>query len=306
MEREETGRGPDHPPLRVYRGELTQPERWADYRHRPGDVFVCTPAKSGTTWTQAIVTMLLHGTPDLPGSISALSPWIDAGLPGDLAPLTGRDAVVAALEAQAGARCLKTHTPGDGIPVWDTARYITVYRHPVDVFLSLCEHLANSGASRPSPTAAVPLPKAFEDYVTRPYRAEACDEDRLESITHHYASFPPARFRHRLILHYADMRRDRAGAVARIASFIGVGLPARALALIVEATGFEAMRGDAARFAPFGGTGFWREDRAFFREARHGGGATVLGPAERAAYDARMAELTEPAVRRFLEGGQGV
>jgi hypothetical protein len=36
---------------------------------RPGDIFVCTPAKCGTTWMQTIVVTLLFPHGDAPGAV---------------------------------------------------------------------------------------------------------------------------------------------------------------------------------------------------------------------------------------------
>ncbi|TMA51013.1 MAG: sulfotransferase domain-containing protein [Deltaproteobacteria bacterium] len=41
--------------------------RWAGFEPRPGDIFVCTPPKCGTTWTQAIVASLLWPDGKAPG-----------------------------------------------------------------------------------------------------------------------------------------------------------------------------------------------------------------------------------------------
>ena len=41
--------------------------RWEHFVHRPGDIFVCTPPKCGTTWTQTIVASLLWPEGDAPG-----------------------------------------------------------------------------------------------------------------------------------------------------------------------------------------------------------------------------------------------
>ena len=51
--------------------------RWDGFTPRPGDVFVCTPPKCGTTWMQTIVASLLWPAGDVPGPVLAISPWID-------------------------------------------------------------------------------------------------------------------------------------------------------------------------------------------------------------------------------------
>src|ERR1700743_937874 len=92
-----------------YDGVITESKRWADYRHRADDIFICTPGKNGTTWTQAICAMIVFGRADIDVKPGVISPWYDA----NFAP---PEAVNAMLEAQTHRRFIKTHTPLDGIP----------------------------------------------------------------------------------------------------------------------------------------------------------------------------------------------
>ena len=48
--------------LRPYRTAVFDNRRWQRFTHRPGDIFVCTPPKCGTTWTQTIIASLLWPT----------------------------------------------------------------------------------------------------------------------------------------------------------------------------------------------------------------------------------------------------
>src|ERR1700754_3665389 len=53
---------------------------WDDFRFRDEDVVVATYAKAGTTWTQQIVTQLLHnGAENV--DLSTSCPWVDLRLP---------------------------------------------------------------------------------------------------------------------------------------------------------------------------------------------------------------------------------
>ena len=95
------------PHRRRYKGSITNTDRWQHFQGRPGDVFVCTPPKCGTTWTTAIVTMLLTGGTDV--SLQEQVQWVDA----EVVPL---DQMTKRLAVQSHRRCIKTHTPFDGIP----------------------------------------------------------------------------------------------------------------------------------------------------------------------------------------------
>lgn len=120
---------PPEPALRDYKDTLTDSRRWGAFTPRDGDIVVSTPPKCGTTWTQAILAMLITGDPLVDAQTSMKSPWID---------ISFRDVaeVMARLEAQEHRRQVKTHTPFDGVPYWPQMRYITVYRHPIDVHFS--------------------------------------------------------------------------------------------------------------------------------------------------------------------------
>lgn len=142
----------------IHRGEPIRPECWETWVPNKGDILVCTPSKCGTTWTQTILAMLIHGGAELPAKLPILSPWVDAdlGVPAN--------EVAKALAAQKGRRVVKTHTPADGFPIWDGLTVIAVYRHPLDVFF-LCGSIPPTNAMPamticiygPSRTRSVPM-----------------------------------------------------------------------------------------------------------------------------------------------------
>ncbi len=284
------------PALRPYRGWVTDPARWALFRPRPGDVIVCTPSKSGTTWTQTIVAMLLHGGPDLPAPMHAISPWIDAGF-------SPAGEVMASVEAQGGRRVVKTHTPADGFPRWDGVQVVAVYRHPLDVLLSHRRHATNiragTGALGVEPHAALDI------FLKRQADITNFDDDSLASLAVHYRQTAlSGRIPDLVLLHYADMLRDGAAAVARIAAGIGVAATPGLIDAIARATGFAEMKSAAARFVPEGGRGFWNDETAFFDRGGAGKWAGQFSDAELADYRRRLGEeLPDRETRDWLEYG---
>ena len=286
------------PALAAYRGDVTCPERWATWTPRRGDVVVCTPPKSGTTWTQTMVAMLLAGRAEIPQRIGVVSPWVDS-------VLGEAETVRADLAAQPGRRVVKTHTPADGFPVWEGVSVIAVYRHPLDVFVSLLSHVANRATAGAFHRLRRPLDEALAGFLEDPVDREAYDEDSLATIARHYRETALSdRLPDRLVLHYADMVADHRGAVARLAEAIGVEASPALLDEIVAATAFEAMRAEAHRYVPAPGTGFWHDDAGFF--ARGGAGRWRETVPERVLprYAERLAELIpDPAARRWLEEG---
>ena len=62
--------------LRPYRWAVSDNRRWKHFEYRPGDIFVCTPPKCGTTWMQTILASLLWPDGDIPGQVMTISPWI--------------------------------------------------------------------------------------------------------------------------------------------------------------------------------------------------------------------------------------
>src|SRR5690606_14544122 len=104
-------------------------------------IVITTPSKSGTTWMQTIVAMLVLDRADLPAPIATLSPWLDMQIHTDAE-------VLALLDAQEHRRFIKTHTPLDGVAYSPPVTYLAVIRHPLDVALSDRDHRANTREDR--------------------------------------------------------------------------------------------------------------------------------------------------------------
>lgn len=284
---------------KLYLGPLTDSRRWDRVRIRPDDVIVVTPPKAGTTWMQTLVALLLSGDPDVAPDLAVNMPWVDIRL-------RDIDEVAARLEAMTGRRSMKSHTPLDGLPLDDRALYICVFRHPLDLHFSFRNHVRN-----------IPLPwfnhwypeddpqgVAFRRFLDGGPEGFDTDAGPLAHVLRHYTAARARAERPNVALfHYADMTRDLPGTAARLAGLLGAAHPAPVMAQLVAAARFDRMKARAGRYAPGGGTGFYRSDAAFFNTGALGQWQGRLTARELAAYDAMMARHLAPEARAWLEHG---
>jgi len=289
------------PALRTYRGSRTDPDRWDTWVPRQGDILVCTPPKCGTTWTQTILAMLIHGAPELPDKLPFLSPWVDVDL-----GVPAED-VKTALEAQTGRRVVKTHTPADGFPIWEGVTVIAVYRHPLDVFFSLRKHFANSADLAPDDPRLVSVSQAFRNFIDGDADPDEFDFDTLATLTTHYQETVCAdRVPELKRFHYADMIRDGRRAVEDLAHAADIFADAALIDRVADATTFGEMKANAANYAPVAGTGFWKSDANFFDSASSRKWEGALSDEEFGLYRTRVdAQLPDKRARAWIENGNG-
>ena len=284
---------------RLYRGGCTFPERWDTWVPNKGDILVCTPAKCGTTWTQTILAMLVHGGEELPARLPVLSPWVDADL--------GIPAyeVAEALAAQKGRRVVKTHTPADGFPIWEGVTVIAVYRHPLDVFFSLRNHAANRSEVGEDVIFTWPVSRSIQDYINNPSHHEDIGKEGLMNLAKHYENTVlSSRLPDLKLFHYSDMVRDGRRTVQALAAAAGIDATTSVIDTVTKATAFGAMKAKAADYAPVGGTGFWKSDANFFDSASSNKWEGTLSDEELALYRGRLEELIpDKKARDWLEYG---
>ena len=282
-------------PNAEYVDVLADSRLWKHFRPRADDIIIVTPPKSGTTWTQAIVALLLSGDPGFNASPSINSPWIDAA--GD-----DIDEVFGQLEAQTQRRYIKTHTPLDGIPVWHELTYICVYRHPVDVYFSWRKHEMNMTFELDDLPIIEDPSEGFRDYLDSAYKGTA--GARLPGLLNHYkCTLAEGNRPNVLRLHYADMTRDLAAEMARVADHLGVSHSPEVMASLVDAATFDNMKQNAARCAPAAGKGVWHRDDAFFDSASSNKWEGQLTEDDLTAYDAKISLALKTEERDWLEWG---
>lgn len=284
---------------KLYLGPLTDNRRWDMVDIRPDDIFVVTPPKCGTTWTQTIVALLLSGDPDVETELSVKMPWVDIRI-------REMSEVAARLAAMTHRRSMKSHTPMDGLPLDEQAHYICVFRHPLDAHFSYRKHVRNIPMSwfdtwYPEDDAEGITFRRFLDGGAEGFDGDAMP---LAHIIQHYKAAAALADRPNVsLLHYADMSKDLAGTFAKLADVLNISHPPEVLAQLVQAATFDNMKANAARYAPSGGKGFMKSDSDFFHSGTSGKWDGKLTQAELTAYDAMMDAHLTPGERAWLEFG---
>lgn len=303
-------------PTRTYRTWIMDSRRWADFRPRPDDIVIATYPKSGTTWMQRIVSLLVFQSPDqLP--LWQISPWLERRYPEPVAAVLDR------LEAQTHRRFIKTHLPPDGLPFFPQASYIHVARDGRDACLSYHHHL--SGFS-PEARAALDREGLADPTIGRPYPEIPADPATYFRMWLAHGVAPghpdgwPAlswfeterqwwRLRRRpnlLFVHYADLKADLDGEMRRVARFLGIAVDERNWPQLVDAASFAAMRRDGPVFLGQAARMWDAGSAHFFADGRGRRWPGILTPDDLALYAAKAAaELPADAARWLAQGRLG-
>lgn len=276
--------------------------RWLGFPFRDGDIVISTRSKTGTTWVQMICALLIFQTPELPGSLAQLSPWLDH-------LIVPREELLARLAAQKHRRFIKTHTPLDGIPFDPRAIYIVTARHPLDMAVSLYHQGDNIDRARvrqltgQPESAQPPRPRMpLHDWLLS-WIADDDDPrehlDSLPGIMWHLSDAWSRRSEPNVLLvHYDDLLADLERQMRLLAGQLGIAIPAEAWPALVRAATFESMKGNANKLVPT--AGIFKSNAAFFRRGRPGAGREILSDEEIATYYARAAQLAPPDMLTWL------
>ncbi len=276
---------------------------WNGFKFRDDDVVIATYAKSGTTWTQQIVSQLIfNGAEGI--NVPQLSPWLDLRI---MPP-----EAIASVEQQTHRRFLKTHLPVDALVFSPEAKYLYIGRDGRDAVWSLYNHHINA------------TDQFFERFNTAPGR-HGPELHRGEADVHafytrwfegngdpYWAFWENIRswweIRHLpnvMLLHFNDMKRDLPGSIRKVAAFLDIEIDANAFPSIVEHCGFDYMKAHAENVAPLGGVLWQGGAKTFVNKGTNGRWQGTLSQAEIDAYDAKAKAELGPDCARWLAMGEG-
>jgi hypothetical protein len=263
--------------------ELRTKNPFKGYEPTEHDVFVVTYVKSGTNWMMQLVHQLLfHGKGEYE-HIHCVVAWPDTDMMGPLKgyaiPLRDPRVWQASPEEK---RVIKTHFQWEDVPYSPKAKYVIVIRDPKDVFVSSYHFFVKDGPlSFTGMSVAAFLDTFLSDQffmggswgsATATYWAQR-DKPNV------------------LICSFKEMRRDLAGSVARIASFLGVDASPELLAQVTELSSFNYMKTIDDKFS----TGKFLSlvgPAPMMRKGAEGGSSELISPAQARRIDEYfMAEL---------------
>ncbi len=303
-------------PTRVYRNHHLDSTRWAAYTARPGDVVVCNAYKSGSTWMQQIIRLLMGASADDMYALRSLSIWPEVRhRNGSL------DDLKAMLDAAPDRRVIKSHIPLDGMPFFDVAQHVYVGRDPRDVFMSLYNHYSSFtdkayAVFNDTPgRVGEPLPRCPDDprafwqqWMTRGWFEWESEGYPFWGNLHHVATFWPVRHAPNvLFVHYGEMLADLPAQVRRVADFLNIEASDARVARVADATRFATVRAAVDKnLAERGneGPGMLRNGLAsFFNKGTNGRWRAVLDADDLALYAAAKARVLAPDCAAWLEDG---
>lgn len=300
-------------PSREYVTAIMDSHRWDDFRPRAGDILVATYPKCGTTWTQRIVDLLIHQSTEARPIIETY-PWLDATF---FAPIEDN---LATLEAQTHRRAIKTHLPFDSLPIYEGMKYIHVARDGRDACFSFHNHessyTAEGRASFAAREAADPRfkPRPVPEGDLAQYHRRWMDEaetdepwgvgSELSFFDYEMTYWRERRRPNLLLVHFADLKADLPGEMARISAFLEIETPPAKLAELAYAAQFENMKAQGGGLLPGLPFVFQGGHESFINKGTNGRWKDVLSEADLARFERLSADRFTPSARAWIEGGR--
>jgi hypothetical protein len=188
------------------------------------DLFVVTYPRSGTTWTEQIVHLILNQGEQGEQRLTDAAPWLET--------LPNRpDGMKAYLQTLRGRRLFTCHLPLALMPDFAASKgkYIYVARNPKDVAVSCFHHVQSFGG----------YDGTWDEYFDLFVQGQVMYGSYFDHVLPWWqASRKVANI---LFLKYEDMKRDLAGVVGQIADFVEVPLNQMTLERVVAGSSFRAM-----------------------------------------------------------------
>lgn len=239
---------------------------------RQDDVWIVSYPKSGTTWTQQIVRLIISRGENDRKLLTSAVPWVEAFE----SNMPGCESID--LDEMPSPRAFKSHFPYDrmpcGPPNTQSGKCIYIIRNPKDVCVSLFLHYTS-----------IPVPEAaqlqWDDFF----------EVFLGGIEFgNYFEHVLSWWSHRdddnvLVLKYEAMKKDLPSAVSKIAKFIGQDIDKKLIDEISDKTTFDNMKKDSSANCKWISEGYRDGHNPYVRKGVVGGWRDYFTPKQAERLD---------------------
>jgi hypothetical protein len=188
------------------------------------DVFIVTYPRSGTTWTEQMVHLLVNKGEQGEQRLTDAVPWLET--------LPHRpNGMIEFLKTMPQRRLFTSHLPYPLMPHIDntTAKIVYMARNPKDVAISTYFHNQSKGGYEGSWDEHFQL-FLYSDVGFGPY---------FDHVLPWWQA--SQNYKNILFIKYEDMKHDHAGNVAKLASFLDIQADSRLIETIVMLSSFQTM-----------------------------------------------------------------
>ena len=194
---------------------------YEEFEPRDDDIYICTYAKSGTTWMQQIVYQLIFGPTEDFDDLTAECPWLETEFGRVLIPSLSRS-----------PRILKTHLRFEHLPNNVKGKFIFIDRYICDVLASYKRHIVGFGVS------------VDEDSLTEIFVKDQLSLGPYADYIKSWKNIAPGKLGDKLLsLSYEEIRKD-SNLIQTIAKFLNIELSDEKLKEVQRLSGIEYMRGN--------------------------------------------------------------
>jgi len=296
-------------PRRIYQNFFLDNTAWRKVDLRPDDIVISSAPRSGTTWTQMIVALLVFQRIPLPAPLDRLSYFIERRM--------DSEALLTAVREQMHRRFLQSHMPFDGIPDAPYIKKLFIARDPRDMALSLWNfhrHLKpeavakiNEIPNRVGPPMPI-LPEQFDTFF-RIWLTQG----GFPGDTEGWPGMSPIRMVQSwwerrtdpnvLLVHYNDLSTDLQKEMRRIAAFLDIVVPEERWPDLVGGAMFDAMKNNAAEISPQLGGMFKGGAQDFIYKGGGGRWKELLSDRDLEAYRTLFHSRLPADCAHWLENG---
>ncbi|XP_038064363.1 sulfotransferase 1A3-like [Patiria miniata] len=262
---------------------------------RQDDVFVVTYSKAGTTWTQEMLSCILHdGDLETVNKMHTMRrvPFLEMNFGGTVHSDCPRPHKIIGNMPRSSPRLIKSHLPGQLLPprVWEKkVKIVYVIRNPKDLATSYFHHMQLT-----NPHLDIQWDDFFEKFNS--------GKIAYGKWWDHFLYFWERRNEdHICFLRFEDIKKDPRGTVKKLSEFLGKSFPDDVIDAITAHCSFANMKKnpmtnpDSLLEMVMGK----QEGRSFMRKGVVGDSKTHLSESQAAAIDAVCKEKLAPAGLTF-------